>query len=209
MLDSGQLSEGNFVDAAPNHIAKTAQAGGTVYTSITYVPKYPEYQQYIGSSGFLAGLYGQLGSMMLEVPTNPVTTTGVSAGDVLGGSPLLNIAFKTYDFQGTRPFLIGTQLNPVGLFDDDSSAAFTLVCRKTTNASAFDSASATDYVFTMSSRVKEGEAVQNISLSQFAQLEGNSTYQVWLFGTMNQVDNDAAFGRGITNTSITVEGLNA
>ena len=131
----------------------------------------------------------------------------VSAGDVMGGSPLYSFTFTTYAFSGTKDFIVSTLLDPIGSFSSASSTGFAFAMRATTSASAYTSTSASAYVATKGTSKGGSISSQNYILSDVVSLSGNTQYYIWVFGVMDDV-NTTGGARGIRDGQITVAGLN-
>ena len=127
----------------------------------------------------------------------------VSAGDVMGGSPIFSHSFTTFNYSGSRDFIIQVYLDPLGSYGSSSSVGFAYAMRQTTNSGAYTSTSASDYI-SMRGTSKAGSiSSQNPMLTDVVSLSGNTTFFIWAFAVADDVTN-AAFRDG----QISVMGLN-
>ena len=160
MTSYSEISQTNFVNAAPQHIAAANHSDGSV-----------------------------------------------SAGDVMGGTPLYSFNFTTYAFSGTKDFIISTLLDPIGSYGSASSTGFAFAMKATTSATDYASTSASAYVSTKGTSKGGTLSSQNYMLSDVVSLSGNTQYYIWVFGVMDDV-NTSGGQRGIRDGQITVAGLN-
>ena len=160
MTSYSEISQTNFVNAAPQHIAAANHSDGSV-----------------------------------------------SAGDVMGGTPLYSFNFTTYAFSGTKDFIISTLLDPIGSYGSASSTGFAFAMKATTSATDYASTSASAYVSTKGTSKGGTLSSQNYMLSDVVSLSGSTQYYIWVFGVMDDV-NTSAGQRGIRDGQITVAGLN-
>ena len=160
MTSYSEISQTNFVNAAPQHIAAANHSDGSV-----------------------------------------------SAGDVMGGTPLYSFNFTTYAFSGTKDFIISTLLDPIGSYGSASSTGFAFAMKATTSATDYASTSASAYVSTKGTSKGGTLSSQNYMLSDVVSLSGSTQYYIWVFGVMDDV-NTSGGQRGIRDGQITVAGLN-
>ena len=160
MTSYSEISQTNFVNAAPQHIAAANHSDGSV-----------------------------------------------SAGDVMGGTPLYSFTFTTYAFSGTKDFIISTLLDPIGYYGSASSTGFAFAMKATTSATDYASTSASAYVSTKGTSKGGTLSSQNYMLSDVVSLSGNTQYYIWVFGVMDDVGTSGG-KRGIRDGQITVAGLN-
>ena len=160
MTSYSEISQTNFVNAAPQHIAAANHSDGSV-----------------------------------------------SAGDVMGGTPLYSFTFTTYAFSGTKDFIISTLLDPIGYYGSASSTGFAFAMKATTSATDYASTSASAYVSTKGTSKGGTLASQNYILSDVVSLSGSTQYYIWVFGVMDDVGVTGG-QRGIRDGQITVAGLN-
>ncbi|WP_291812764.1 hypothetical protein [Limnobacter sp.] len=132
----------------------------------------------------------------------------VSAGDVMGGSPIFSHTFVTYAFTGTRPFIISVYGDPVGSFGSASSVGFAFAMRATTNSSAYTSTSASSYVTTRGTSKSGTISSQNPMLTDLVTLNPNTRYYIWVFSVFDDVSTSGNGSRGIRDGAIYVQGLN-
>ena len=132
----------------------------------------------------------------------------VSAGDVMGGSPLFSHTFNTYSFSGTRPFIVSVFLDPIGIFDSASGTGFAFAMRATGTSGAYTSTNANDYVTTRGTSKGGTIASQNYLLSDIVTLSPNTQYYIWVFGVIDDVDQNSQGTRGIRDGAIQIYGLN-
>ena len=160
MTSYSEISQTNFVNAAPQHIAAANHSDGSV-----------------------------------------------SAGDVMGGTPLYSFNFTTYAFSGTKDFIVSTLLDPIGYYNSASSTGFAFAMKATTSATDYASTSASAYVSTKGTSKGGTLSSQNYMLSDVVSLSGNTQYYIWVFGVMDDVGTSGG-KRGIRDGQITVAGLN-
>ena len=132
---------------------------------------------------------------------------GVSAGDVMGGSPLFNFNFTTFNFSNNRKFVITITLDPVGSSSSASETGFAFAMRATSSSSNFTSTSASDYVTTRGTSRGGSGALSVYTLSDIVTLSPNTQYYIWVFGNMDDVSTSSG-SRGIRDGQISVVGLN-
>tara|TARA_R100000773_G_scaffold43074_1_gene41051 strand:+ start:1741 stop:3981 length:2241 start_codon:yes stop_codon:yes gene_type:complete len=134
---------------------------------------------------------------------------GVSAGDVMGGSPLFNFNFTTFNFSNNRKFVITITLDPVGSSSSASETGFAFAMRATSSSSNFTSTSASDYVTTRGTSRGGSGALSVYTLSDIVTLSPNTQYYIWVFGNMDDVGTTSGtISRGIRDGQISVVGLN-
>ena len=131
----------------------------------------------------------------------------VSAGDVMGGTPLYSFTFTTYAFSGTKDFIVSTLLDPIGYYSSASGTGFAFAMKATTSATDYASTSASAYVSTKGTSKGGILSSQNYILSDVVSLSGSTQYYIWVFGVMDDVGTSGG-ARGIRDGQITVAGLN-
>ena len=172
----------------------------------------------LGSIGRISGTAGNDGTIVNEAEifqgnfTNDSpnhiaaanhSDANVSAGDVMGGSPIFSHSFTTFDYSGTRDFIIQVYLDPLGSYGSSSSVGFAYAMRQTTSSGAYTSTSASDYI-SMRGTSKSGSiSGQNPMLTDVVSLSGDTTFFIWAFAVTDDVSN-ASFRDG----QISVMGLN-
>lgn len=132
----------------------------------------------------------------------------VSAGDVMGGSPLFSYTFVTYNFSGTREFIVNVLLDPLGTYGYNSSSGFAFAMRATTSSTAYTSTSASSYVTTRGTSRAGDSAITAYVLSDIVTLSPNTRYYVWVFGAMDDIGQNSQGTRGIRDGQINIMGLN-
>ena len=132
---------------------------------------------------------------------------GVSVGDVMGGTPLFDFDFTTFDFTGTRKFIITITLDPTGSYTSASETGFAFAMRATSSSGAYTSTSASDYVTTRGTSRGGTGSSSVYTLSDIVTLTANTQYYIWVFGNMDDVSTSSG-SRGIRDGQISVQGLN-
>lgn len=132
----------------------------------------------------------------------------VSAGDVMGGSPLFSYTFTTHGFSGNRDFIVSIQLDPLGGFSSASGSGFAFAMRATSSSTNYTSTSESSYVTTRGTS-KSGTIASSVYvLSDIVSLTGNTQYYIWVFGVLDDISQNTQGTRGIRDGQITVMGLN-
>jgi hypothetical protein len=132
----------------------------------------------------------------------------VSAGDVMGGSPLYSYTFTTHGFTGTKDFVVSVFLDPTGSYSSASSTGFAFAMRATSSSSNYTSTSASSYVTTRGTSKGGTISSQSYLLSDIVSLSPNTQYYIWVFGVMDDVNTNSSGTRGIRDGQISVMGLN-
>jgi len=131
----------------------------------------------------------------------------VSAGDVMGGSPLFQLAFTTPVFTGTKTFLVQVSLDPIGSFGSSSSSGFAFAMKATTSATDFTSTTPSHYVTTRGTSIGGSNSGVPYFLTSVVSLNGNTSYYIWVFGVYDDVSQNSSNTRGIRDGAIQVIGL--
>jgi hypothetical protein len=132
----------------------------------------------------------------------------VSAGDVMGGSPLFSYTFTTHGFSGSKDFIVNVTLDPQGLFSSASGTGFAFAMRATSSSTDYTSTSASSYVTTRGTSKGGSIGSNSYVLSDIVSLAGNTQYYIWVFGAIDDVSQNTQGTRGIRDGQITVMGLN-
>lgn len=169
MTDWEEVTQTNFVNTAPHHIAAS-----TVTESLITV----------GDVQVLAGYV--MGGYRV-----------ISNGAVVAGAPLFSHAFTTFNWgSGAKKHIVTVFLDPVGSYGSSSSSGFAFAMKQTTNANAYTGTSTSDYLTTVGTSKGGRLAGQNYLLSDIVDLQPNSTYYVWVFGLFDDVGSGAAIRDG-------------
>ena len=105
----------------------------------------------------------------------------VSAGDVMGGSPRFQHAFRTYAFSGNRDFIIQVGIDFTGTSSSASESIFAVAMRATTSSGAYTSTTVNDYVFTDKISSAGSHSLGIHMLSEKVQLAASTDYYIWCF----------------------------
>ena len=176
-----EVTQTNFADTGPHHIAKT-----TVTDSLNTV----------GDVQVLAGYV--MGGYRV-----------IATGQVVAGAPLFSHAFTTFNWgSGTKKHIVSVFLDPIGTYGSASGTGFSFAMKQTTNASAYTGTSTSDYLTTVGTTKGGRVATQNYLLSDIVDLQPNATYYIWVFGVMDDVGQNSQGTRGIRDGQIQILGLN-
>ena len=136
-----------------------------------------------------------------------VSGTNVSVGDVMGSSPLFQLAFTTPVFTGTKTFLVQVSLDPVGSFGSSASSGFAFAMKATTSATDYTSTTPSHYVSTRGTSIGGSNSGVPYFLTSVVTLSGNTSYYIWVFGVYDDVSQNSQNTRGIRDGAIQVIGL--
>jgi len=106
------------------------------------------------------------------------------------------------------PFIVSVFLDPIGIFDSASGTGFAFAMRATGTSGAYTSTNANDYVTTRGTSKGGTIASQNYLLSDIVTLSPNTQYYIWVFGVIDDVDQNSQGTRGIRDGAIQIYGLN-
>ena len=133
-----------------------------------------------------------------------------SVVSVSGGVPLFSHQFTTHAYSGNRTFIIHGEVDYEGSSSSNTETLFVLAVRATSDATAFTSTSASDYLATEHFSASSSYALGNRGVNAKVTLAGNTTITIWCFGATDDVGGSttspstSSFDHG----AITVYGLN-
>jgi len=133
-----------------------------------------------------------------------------SVVSVSGGVPLFSHQFTTHAYSGNRTFIIHGEVDYGGSSSSNTETLFVMAVRATSDATAFTSTSASDYLATEHFSASGSYALGNRGVNAKVTLAGNTTITIWCFGATDDVSGSttspstSSFDHG----AITVYGLN-